>query len=127
MARKKAPKPDDAQKEQADETQNPKGDTLPADNADTTDAEPKAETKTADGAEKQDDTRAVDGVDSIEINPIAFEITLKAHHPQSSYGRCGYRFVKDQATEIPKADLTGEQIITLFDDPWLECVPVCEE
>lgn len=126
MARKTAPKPDDIPKEQTDETQNPKGDTLPVDNAVTTDAEPKAETKTADGAEKQDDARAADGVDQVEINSIAFDITLKAHYPQDSYGRCGYRFVKDQATEIPKADLTGEQIVELAADPWLEFVPVCE-
>lgn len=127
MAKKTDQKLDDTPKEQADEAQNPKGDTLPVDSAATTDAEPKADTKTADGTEKQDDARATDGGDSIEINPIAFEITLKAHHPQDSYGRCGYRFVKDQTTKIPKADLTGEQIVELANDPWLEFVPVCEE
>lgn len=115
-----------AEKEQPDEAKNSTGDAPPADSTVATDAEPKGETKTADGAEKQDDTRAADGVDSIEINPIAFEITLKAHHPQDSYGRCGYRFVKDEALEIPVGDLTGEQIITLSQDPYLEFVPVCE-
>lgn len=126
MVKKTDQKLDDTPKEQADEAQNPKGDALPPDTAATTDAEPKADTKTADGAEKQGDTRASDADDTIEIDPIAFEITLKAHHPQDSYGRCGYRFVKDQTTEIPKADLTGDQIIELADDPWLEFVPVCE-
>ena len=48
------------------------------------------------------------------INPIA-------------YGRCGYRFNKESAVEIPAGDLTGEQVIILAEDPWLELVPVCEE
>ncbi|MEE6030335.1 hypothetical protein [Avibacterium paragallinarum] len=61
------------------------------------------------------------------INPIAYAIKLRAIHPHDSYGRCGYRFYKDKETEIPANDLTGEQVLTLAEDPWLELVPVCEE
>lgn len=61
------------------------------------------------------------------INPIAYAVTLRAIHPQASYGRCGYRFNKESAVEIPAGDLTGEQVIALAEDPWLELVPVCDE
>ena len=61
------------------------------------------------------------------INPIAYAVTLREIHPQPSYGRCGYRFNKESAVEIPAGDLTGEQVIILAEDPWLELVPVCEE
>lgn len=61
------------------------------------------------------------------INPIAYAVKLRAIHPHDSYGRCGYRFYKDKETEIPANDLTGEQVLTLAEDPWLELVPVCEE
>lgn len=61
------------------------------------------------------------------IHPIAYAVTLRAIHPQESYGRCGYRFNKDSAVEIPAGNLTGEQVITLAEDPWLELVPVCDE
>lgn len=61
------------------------------------------------------------------IHPIAYAVTLRAIHPQTSYGRCGYRFNKDSAVEIPAGNLTGEQVITLAEDPWLELVPVCDE
>lgn len=61
------------------------------------------------------------------IKPVAFDITLKALHPQSSYGRCGYRFNKESAVQISVDALTGEQIACLFDDPYLDVVPVVEE
>lgn len=61
------------------------------------------------------------------INPIAYAVTLREIHPQPSYGRCGYRFNKESAVEIPAGDLTGEQVIILAEDPWLELVTVCEE
>ena len=61
------------------------------------------------------------------IEPIAYAITLRNHHPQNSYGRCGYRFRKGEALEIPATDLTGEQVVMLAEDPWLELVPVCAE
>ena len=61
------------------------------------------------------------------IHPIAYAVTLRAIHPQASYGRCGYRFNKESAVEIPAGDLTGEQVIALAEDPWLELVPVCDE
>lgn len=61
------------------------------------------------------------------IHPIAYAVTLRAIHPQASYGRCGYRFNKESAVEIPAGNLTGEQVITLAEDPWLELVPVCDE
>ncbi|MFZ7171464.1 hypothetical protein [Avibacterium volantium] len=38
-----------------------------------------------------------------------------------------YRFYKDKETTIPASDLTGEQVLTLAEDPWLELIPVCEE
>lgn len=72
---------------------------------------PESETKPDDGA---------------LINPIAFEVKLKSIHPQATYGRCGYRFNKETAVEIARADLTDEQIITLAEDPWLVFVPVTE-
>lgn len=61
------------------------------------------------------------------ILPIAYAVTLRAIHPQASYGRCGYRFNKESAVEIPAEHLTGDQVITLAEDPWLELVPVCDE
>ncbi|MCW9699721.1 hypothetical protein [Avibacterium sp. 20-129] len=95
-----------------DETLNTKENTPPEDEvkADEQPQPPEGETKT-DGA---------------VIDPIAFEITLKSHHPQATYGRCGYRFNKETAVEIPREALTGEQIITLAEDPYLEFVPVVE-
>ncbi|THA10494.1 hypothetical protein [Rodentibacter pneumotropicus] len=61
------------------------------------------------------------------IAPIAYAVKLRSIHPQPSYGRCGYRFSKEGAVEIPAGDLTGEQVVTLAEDPWLELVPICEE
>ncbi len=81
----------------------------------------------ADSANVTDEKVADAKADGEVIHPIAFEITLKAIHPQASYGRCGYRFTKDKAVEIPFDALTGEQIIALSQDPYLEFVPVVEE
>nr|DAY05591.1 MAG TPA: hypothetical protein [Caudoviricetes sp.] len=61
------------------------------------------------------------------IHPIAYAVTLRAIHPQASYGRCGYRFNKTDAVYIAVDDLTAEQTLTLAEDPWLELVPVCED
>lgn len=61
------------------------------------------------------------------IHPIAYAVTLHAIHPQASYGRCGYRFNKESAVEIPVENLTGEQVIMLAEDPWLELIPICEK
>lgn len=74
---------------------------------------------------KPADTKSADKNGVIE--PIAYAITLRNHHPQDSYGRCGYRFKKGEALEIPATDLTGEQVIMLAEDQWLELVPVCAE
>ncbi len=83
---------------------------------------------TAELDKEGEDEKVADAkVDGELIQPIAFEITLKAIHPQASYGRCGYRFTKDKAVEIPFDALTGEQIIALSQDPYLEFVPVVEE
>lgn len=78
-----------------------------------------AEAETPSEVEKAVDNGGV-------IDPIAFEITLKSHHPQATYGRCGYRFNKAEPLEIARADLTDAQIIMLAEDPWLEFVPVVE-
>ncbi len=64
--------------------------------------------------------------DSALINPIAFDVKLKSIHPQATYGRCGYRFNKETVVEIPREALTGEQIVTLAEDPYLEFIPVTE-
>ncbi|WGE32587.1 transcriptional regulator [Actinobacillus genomosp. 2] len=114
----------------ADETKNTAGDALPTDNADS------AKTSEADGTtemdELQDTKSSKDETDSDLlkgaeiIEPIAFQIKLKAIHPQDTYGRCGYRFNKNEALEISRDALTGEQIITLSQDPYLEFVPVVE-
>nr|DAV12323.1 MAG TPA: hypothetical protein [Caudoviricetes sp.] len=93
--------------------------------------EVKAETQDEVKAKTQDETAEklsdvlVEGGEV--INPIAYAVTLRAIHPQASYGRCGYRFNKESAVEIPAGDLTGEQVIALAEDPWLELVPVCDE
>lgn len=97
----------------ADETKDATGNSLPLDTTDSANATD----------EKVTDAKA----DGELIQPIAFEITLKAIHPQASYGRCGYRFTKEKAVEIPFDALTGEQIIALSQDPYLEFVPVVEE
>ncbi|MDE3973371.1 transcriptional regulator [Glaesserella parasuis] len=97
----------------ADETKDTAGNSLQSDSADSANATD----------EKVADAKA----DGEVIHPIAFEITLKAIHPQASYGRCGYRFTKDKAVEIPFDALTGEQIIALSQDPYLELVPICEK
>lgn len=82
-------------------------------------------------AEQQDETAENTSDVFVEggevINPIAYAVTLRVIHPQASYGRCGYRFNKESAVEIPAGDLTGEQVIALAEDPWLELVPVCDE
>lgn len=61
------------------------------------------------------------------IHPIAYAVTLRAIHPQASYGRCGYRFNKNEAVYLAADDLTAEQTLTLAEDPWLELIPVCED
>ncbi|EFA29439.1 HaeIV restriction/modification system [Haemophilus influenzae HK1212] len=54
-------------------------------------------------------------------------IKCREIHPQASYGRCGYRFNKESAVEIPVENLTGEQVIMLAEDPWLELIPICDK
>lgn len=61
------------------------------------------------------------------IHPIAYAVTLRAIHPQAFYGRCGYRFNKNEAVYLAADDLTAEQTLTLAEDPWLELIPVCED
>lgn len=92
--------------------------------------EAKAETNTAPEekpAEAEAQSEAEKTVDNVGvIEPVAFAVTLKSHHPQATYGRCGYRFSKTESVEIACDNLTDEQIITLAADPWLEFVPVVE-
>ena len=80
-------------------------------------------------AEQQDETAENTSDVLVEggevINPIAYAVTLRAIHPQDSYGRCGYRFNKESAVKIPVENLTGEQVIMLAEDPWLELIPIC--
>lgn len=76
---------------------------------------------------KPEETKPEKPEKSGEIEPIAYAIKLRDNHPHDSYGRCGYRFKKGEALEIPAADLSGAQVITLAEDPWLELVPVCAE
>lgn len=112
------------QKPKNDKTQNTMGDAPPADNADSAATSESNGAKSGDGLSTtetpKDESRAT-------IEPIAFEVTLKDIHPQDTYGRCGYRFNKTTALTIPRADLTGEQIITLADDPYLLLIPVVED
>lgn len=100
-----------SRKKKDDETLNPKENTPPEDKVEEQPKPPEEETKPDDGA---------------VIDPIAFEIKLKSIHPQATYGRCGYCFSKETAVEIPREALTGEQVITLASDPYLEFVPVVE-
>lgn len=117
------PQEENATDEAADKAENltddakSESDETPQDDA----TEPEA-TQTAETSGTPDDKADAEGL----IDPIAFEITLKSHHPQATYGRCGYRFSKTESVEIARADLTDEQIITLAADPWLEFVPVVE-
>ena len=82
-------------------------------------------------AEQQDETAENTSDVLVEggevINPIAYAVTLRVIHPQASYGRCGYRFNKESAVEIPVENLTGEQVIILAEDPWLELIPICDK
>ena len=93
--------------------------------------EVKAETQDEVKAETQDETAENTSDVLVEggevITPIAYAVTLRAIHPQDSYGRCGYRFNKESAVEIPVENLTGEQVIMLAEDPWLELIPICDK
>ena len=101
--------------------------------------ETNAELQDETNAEQQDEVKADTQDETAEntsdvlveggevINPIAYAVTLRAIHPQDSYGRCGYRFNKESAVEIPVENLTGEQVIMLAEDPWLELIPICEK
>lgn len=110
------------QKPKNDKTQNTTGDAPPADNADST------ATSESNGAKNGDELSTTEPPkDGATIEPIAFEVTLKDIHPQDTYGRCGYRFNKTTALTIPRDDLTGEQIITLANDPYLLLIPVVED
>ncbi|MEG9490761.1 hypothetical protein [Mannheimia indoligenes] len=118
-------------KKKDDEAQNPTGNLPPADNADSTATGENEGSEKSDElsvAEKSEDKALEDKAseDNAVIEPVAFEVKLKSIHPQATYGRCGYRFNKETAVEIPREALTGEQIITLAEDPYLEFVPVVE-
>nr|DAD69123.1 MAG TPA: hypothetical protein [Myoviridae sp. ctRD66]DAR68628.1 MAG TPA: hypothetical protein [Caudoviricetes sp.] len=94
-----------------------------------------AQTQTENGADNAESTpqSAVEKHDESGdkegqvIVPIGYSIKLRDIHPQSTYGRCGYRFNKTDAVYIAADDLTAEQTLTLAEDPWLELVPVCED
>lgn len=118
-------------KKKDDEAQNLVGNPPPADSADST------ATGENEGSEKSDELSVAEesedkapedkaSEDNTVIEPVAFEVKLKSIHPQATYGRCGYRFNKETAVEIPREALTGEQIITLAEDPYLEFIPVTE-
>ena len=77
-------------------------------------------------SELQDET-AENTSDVLVEGGEVIEVTLRAIHPQASYGRCGYRFNKESAVEIPVENLTGEQVIMLAEDPWLELIPICDK
>ena len=110
-----------------DETNAEQQDETNAEQQDETNAEQQDEVK----AETQDETAENTSDVLVEggevINPIAYAVTLRAIHPQASYGRCGYRFNKESAVEIPVENLTGEQVIILAEDPWLELIPICDK
>ncbi len=74
--------------------------------------------------EKHDES---DDKDGRVIVPIGYSVKLREIHPQATYGRCGYRFNKNEAVYLAADDLTAEQTLTLAEDPWLELVPVCED
>ncbi|CBY81410.1 hypothetical protein AO053_00390 [Haemophilus influenzae biotype aegyptius] len=90
-------------------------------------AQPQVETS-ADNAEsaveKYDES---DDKEGQVIVPIGYSVKLREIHPQATYGRCGYRFNKESAVEIPVENLTSEQVIMLAEDPWLELIPICEK
>ena len=88
--------------------------------------EVKADTQDEVKADTQDET-AENTSDVLVEGGEVIEVTLRAIHPQASYGRCGYRFNKESAVEIPVENLTGEQVIMLAEDPWLELIPICDK
>ena len=88
--------------------------------------EVKAKTQDEVKADTQDET-AENTSDVLVEGGEVIEVTLRAIHPQASYGRCGYRFNKESAVEIPVENLTGEQVIMLAEDPWLELIPICDK
>ena len=114
-------------REQQDEVKAKKQDGVHAEPQD----EVKAKTQDEVKAETQDETAKNTSDVLVEggevINPIAYAVTLRAIHPQAYYGRCGYRFNKESAVEIPVENLTGEQVIMLAEDPWLELIPICDK
>ncbi|OOF59409.1 hypothetical protein BKL49_04275 [Rodentibacter myodis] len=66
-------------------------------------------------------------IESNVIEPVAYSVKLRPIHPQSSYGRAGFRFTKEAETVIDVNDITPDKVILLAEDPWLELIPVCEE
>ena len=88
--------------------------------------EVKAKTQDEVKADTQDET-AENTSDVLVEGGEVIEVTLRAIHPQASYGRCGYRFNKESAVEIPVENLTGEQVIMFAEDPWLELIPICDK
>ena len=83
-----------------------------------------AESAPKSAVEKHDES---DDKEGQVIVPIGYSVKLRDIHPQSTYGRCGYRFNKTDEVYIAADDLTAEQTLTLAEDPWLELVPVCED
>ncbi len=123
----KAETQDEVKAETQDEVKAETQDEVKAEAQDEVKAEAQDEVK----AEAQDETAENTSDVLVEggevINPIAYAVTLRAIHPQASYGRCGYRFNKESAVEIPVENLTGEQVIMLAEDPWLELIPICDK
>ncbi|BFU64716.1 hypothetical protein [Rodentibacter abscessus] len=94
---------------------------------------PKQKDKVLDDVPKPDENEADKSntekikMESNIIEPVAYSVKLRSIHPQSSYGRAGFRFTKDVETVINVNDITPDKVILLAEDPWLELIPVCDD
>ncbi|MBR0574077.1 MULTISPECIES: hypothetical protein [Pasteurellaceae] len=59
------------------------------------------------------------GMNVVEVDFKAIEVTLRSTHPNESYGRAGYRFFKDKAVLIEAEDVDIDLLNTLETDPYL--------
>ncbi|MGC6377231.1 hypothetical protein ACNO7L_05350 [Bisgaard Taxon 45] len=109
------------------ENSNVDNDVKTTENAENSNADNDVKTKEGETGSNVDADVKVDTSDGHVIQPVGYSVKLRDIHPQDSYGRCGYRFNKTDATYFSVDELTCEQVVTLAEDPWLELIPVCEE
>lgn len=85
-----------------------------------------AVTNSQEFAEQQTEVDSSNAPNGNIIEPVAVDITLRAIHPQESYGRCGLRFKKGETQRIAFAAFEPDVLLALEADPWLELVYVAD-